>query len=246
MIIGYDSIQRFLGSPDLLKLNHPHKTANVGIRTDVSVRGTRDSIVFETSDFPTKSSTYDIMNVEGYDAMYGNLANWSYFGAEGSNQPFYFDFIDQFPSAPAQLVYLDPASTAWAANFKTAVAAKLSNVRKDAGGNTIAEFYEFYEIQGNNFVAVGIGAKVDKGVLSTGTPNGTYAYAHAKINPAHRYHSTDMTLRATLRDSSFWRAQVTEGFSELRHFEHLKTVRRVNAGGVLHLSHDSFEVVQVR
>ena len=244
--LGYDStIQRF-ASPGSLgsDFSTAHPSANMATTLQSSVQGYRDPIKFATSDFTKKDEEYTYKSVS-LTSTIGNLENYIDYGRTGKGGGYYFGSIDNFTETDEHLTILDPAKTAWSGTFTSASTAKLADVTTDANDKVLFEEYHFYETQGNDYVRTGIGVKIDKGALATGTPNGTYTNVNATVRPAHLVRSTDFVPDTVLVDSSVWYAQATEGFNTLNRWSFSKDSILVNGAGTVYLPRDSFEATQV-
>ncbi|MBI1184628.1 T9SS type A sorting domain-containing protein [bacterium] len=243
--LGTDSSRLKLMDPKKFDLGSPFTSANAVVRTEAQVRAYRDPLVFTTNDFPAAGQKYLTNFVQVQDTFSGNIGNYVYYDGKGLGQKFYFDLLRWYAHDSSYVEYMDIATTPWAGKIAGAQAAKLVRTVYDNDGKVMYEIYNIYAQQGNDWMVLGIGAKVDKGLLTSGTPNGTYAYTQAKTHPAYRSRTTSLQYGDSLVDSSAWHASITEGFTKLNHSEQIHISRKAAAAGVLYLPNDSFEVIRV-
>lgn len=244
--LGYDStIQRY-AAPGTLgsAFSTAHPSANMATTLLSNVQGYREPIKFGTNDFTKKDEVYTYQSVATTGTI-GDLRHYIDYGRPGKGGNYYFESVDDFVRTDEPLTILDPAKTAWSGTFTSASSAKLADVTLDANDKVLFEEYHFYETQGNDYVRTGIGVKIDKGALATGTPNGTYTNVNATVRPAHLVRSTDFVPDTVLVDSSVWYAQASEGFNTLNRWNFSKDSILVNGAGTVYLPRDSFEATQV-
>lgn len=222
-----------------------HPRANLVYNDETDVEYFRDPPNLNSTDFIAGEITYKYSNVDTHDVQYGSLSRFIGFQGIGNSNHYHFRNVDFFQQWSHNEEYLTPSKTSWASDFPGANAAKRSEVVKNDKGQTFYEIYDFYQAKGNDYLKTGVGIKVDKGLLTNGTPNGTYIYSSAKVRSAQLVYSANFNSDTSLVDSSIWRTSVKEGVTTLNHWDATKDSFFVDGSGLLVLPRDTFEVLRV-
>lgn len=243
--LGYDTTYLLLNDKSNYDFGSEHPNANAGALTDIQRYYFRDPISFEKADFPKAGDTFNYVSKNPNLSWGGNLLDFIWL-AKGANSRFDFEIIDIFNDTTLSdsLKYLKPKVTPFASNFTDATAAKIQE-QQVVNGDTVIQIFEYYKELNNDYVNYAIGARVDKGFLTTQTPSNQYAMVTSKINSPIKKHSTTQQFGDSTVTQSLWRASFTEGVLQLNHFDLTTTTNKVMGYGTLYLPHDSFQVMQI-
>jgi len=222
-----------------------HVRATMAYNDETDVEYFRDPTNLNSTDFILGQATYKYKKVDTHDVQYGSLSRFIGFQGIGNSNRYHFGNVDFFQQGSHNEEYLTPSKTSWASDFPGTNAAKRSEVVKNDKGQTFYEIYDFYQAKGNDYLKTGVGIKVDKGLLTNGTPNGTYIYSSAKVLPAQLVYSANFNSDTSLVDSSIWRISVKEDATIFNHWDATKDSFFVDGSGLLILPRDTFEVLRV-
>lgn len=222
-----------------------HPSASFGNSEELEKLYYYKYLEFNTTDVPAKNEDYPYKRVALSNTANDFLDQYVEVGYPGVAGDYYFVGIQNFNQKKAEVSILDPKSTDWSSDFGSTEAAKLNDVITDDNDNVVGETYGFYETVGNDFLRTGVGIKIDQGLLATGNPNGTYVNLTADVKKPALERSTSFTPGTRMADSSAWKAQVSQGLTNLTRWNYRSDSIIVNAAGVLYLPRDSFQVTRV-
>lgn len=206
----------------------------------------RDPVDIGIDDFPKANDTFFYQQINTDDSYWEFTARFVDHDRHGEYQLYNLSRSDLYSSDSATEIYLRIEDTPWPGLFSDADCARLSYNNYDKDENLRYRIFDFYKTINGNFVRIGVGAEVDKGLLAIGSPGGTYKRI------THRFSNPQVIRRSGLKigdrnaDTFSWNTTVTEGFTTLKHYEYTLDTSEVTGNGILKMGHDSFQVYQVR